>query len=289
MTFRYYCLVILLSVSLVGKVFAVSAKDTIYCTNEDKAIFERCLERMIPKKSLPVGDLMVETARSFLGVPYVAATLEQIPEALVVNFRGLDCMTLVESTSAFVRTLQSESPTFAEYCYYLRSARYRNGKIEDYTDRLHYTTDWIYENQQAGWIKDVTKEIGGEPLDINLSFMSTHPGSYPQLKDSPERIAIIAEKEKEINKRSYYYLPEDKIGVCVDGIKNGDIICFVTNIKGLDISHVGIACRVGSKLTFIHASSTAKKVIVSEESLESYTKRIKGNIGIMVLRLSDHH
>lgn len=145
------------------------------------------------------------------------------------------------------------------------------------------------ENQQKGIVKDVTHEIGGISLPVDVSFMSTHPDSYKPLKDHPERVARIAAKEKEINARPYYYIPESEIDRLAEGIKEGDIVCFVTTIKGLDISHVGVVCRVGDKLTFIHASTTQKKVIVNEAPLQEYVESIKRNSGIMIVRPQMHH
>ena len=168
----------------------------------------------------------------------------------------------------------------------LKGMRYRNPDKTtlDYTDRLHYTSDWIYENERRGYLKDVTKEIGGEPLELDLFFMSTHPDSYKQLKGHPERVAIMAVKEREISARPYYYIPQDKINAHAGEIRNGDIVCFVTTIRGLDISHVGIICREGEKLTFIHASTSKKQVIVNEEPLQEYVQSIKRNSGIMIVR-----
>ena len=264
--------------------FQGQAADKLYYTDADRAIFDRYLSEMIPKKSLPTGELMVQTARFFLNAPYVAATLEKEPEGLVINLREMDCMTLVENVVALTRTMQSAVPSFDEFCKNLQTIRYRNGEIHDYTDRLHYTTDWIFENQQKGIVKDVTHEIGGISLPVDVSFMSAHPDSYKPLKDHPERVARIAAKEKEINARPYYYIPESEIDRLAEGIKEGDIVCFVTTIKGLDISHVGVVCRVGDKLTFIHASTTQKKVIVNDAPLQEYVESIKRNSGIMIVR-----
>lgn len=269
--------------------FQGQAADKLYCTDADRAVFDRYLSEMTPDKSLPTGELMVQTARFFLNAPYVAATLEKEPEGLVINLREMDCMTLVENVVALTRTMQSAAPSFDEFCKNLQTIRYRNGEIHDYTDRLHYTTDWIFENQRKGIVKDVTHEIGGISLPVDVSFMSTHPDSYKPLKDHPERVARIAAKEKEINARPYYYIPESEIDQLAEGIKEGDIVCFVTTIKGLDISHVGVICRVGDKLTFIHASTTQKKVIVNEAPLQEYVESIKRNSGIMIVRPQMHH
>ena len=252
---------------------------------EDKDIYERYCATVKEEAALPTGDLMVETVRFFLETPYVAGTLEDVPERLVVNLRGLDCMTLVENTTALAWSVKHRL-TFGEYASVLKEMRYRNSgnATLDYTDRLHYTADWIYENEKKGYLKDVTKEIGGRPLQLDLSFMSTHPDSYKQLKGNPERIAIMAAKEKEISARPHYYILQDEINAHAGQIRNGDIVCFVTTVKGLDISHVGIICREGDKLTFIHASTTQKRVIVNEEPLQDYVQGIKRNCGILIVR-----
>ena len=251
----------------------------------DREVYERYCAAMKEKTALPAGGLMVETARFFLGTPYVAGALEEVPERLVINLHGLDCMTLVENTTALAWSVKHR-PAFDGYASALKDMRYRNAgnATLDYTDRLHYTTDWIYENEKRGYLKDVTKEIGGKPLKLDLSFMSTHPDSYKQLKGNPERIAIMAAKEKEINARPHYYIPQDEIDAHAGQIRNGDIVCFVTTVKGLDISHVGIICREGDKLTFIHASTTKKQVIVNEEPLQEYVQGVKRNCGIMIVR-----
>ena len=256
------------------------------CVNKGKdiEIINQYLDVMSSEKSLPTGELMVETARFFLGKPYVGGTLEKDPEQLVVNLRELDCMTLVETVTALVHTLRDAKPSYDGFCRHLQEARYRNGQIKTYTDRLHYTTDWIYENEKQGRVKDVTHDIGGKPLGLELSFMSTHPESYKQLKNSPELVAKMAKKEKEINARSHYFIPETAINTHAAEIRDGDIVCFVTTVKGLDISHVGIICREGDKLTFIHASASQKKVIVNEEPLQDYVQNIKRNSGIMIVR-----
>lgn len=253
-----------------------------YYTADDSLIYQRYVEAMEPNRSLPPADQMVETARFFLGRPYVAATLEHIPEGLVVNLRELDCMTLVETTLALTRSLVDHS--FALFCEQLQQSRYRTGEITDYTDRLHYTTDWIYENEQKGILKDVTREIGGKPLALALSFMSTHPDSYKQLSNNPAFVAKMADKEKQISARPHYYIPTSEINAHAAGIQNGDIVCFVTTVGGLDISHVGIICREAGKLTFIHAATSQKQVIVNPEPLQEYVQGIKRNSGIMIVR-----
>ncbi|OAV68717.1 hypothetical protein Barb6XT_00839 [Bacteroidales bacterium Barb6XT] len=258
--------------------------ELLYCTDEDRAVFDRYLSAMQQKRKLPAEELLVETARFFLDTPYVAATLEKEPEGLVVNLREMDCFTFVENVICLVRTVQEKQPSFENFCRNLRTSRYREGIITDYTDRLHYTTDWIYESEQKGFLKDVTREMGGELLPLSLSFMSAHPDSYRQLKGNPARIRQTAEKEKEISSRPHYYISAAAVERSLGEMHNGDIVGFVSTVAGLDLSHVGIIYKKGEKLTFIHASSVLKKVIVNEEPLAAYVKRMKSNKGVMIVR-----
>lgn len=253
-------------------------------TQSDKGIFESYLNSVQTVDKLCSDILMDETAKFFLGVPYVGKTLEYEPERLIVNLREMDCMTFVENVLALAEASASGTPSWQTYLEKLQQIRYRDGKIEDYTSRLHYTSDWIYENEKKGLIADITKEIGGVPLAMDVSFVSTHPESYMQMQSHPEYIAVMEKKEKEINSRQYYYIPKEEIDKREAQIRTGDIVCFVTSIKGLDISHVGIIHKEGDKMTFIHASSGKKRVIINEESLQDYVLGIKKSKGIMVLR-----
>ena len=140
-------------------VFLVNAQELtsrkLYCTDEDRAIFDRYCTQMEPKKSLPLDELMIHTALFFRGTPYVASTLEKEPEGLVVNLRELDCTTFAETVLALSCTLREENPTFENFCENLQQLRYRDGTIHDYTDRLHYMTDWFYGNERKGIVKDM--------------------------------------------------------------------------------------------------------------------------------------
>ncbi len=255
-------------------------------TTEDRLIFDDYIRHMEPFRSDVIADLVIETARFFLGRPYVASTLEKEPEQLVVNLREFDCTTFVETVLALSYTVgSSEHPTFEDFRETLQQIRYRNGIINDYTDRLHYFTDWIYENGKNGFVDDVTKEAGGKPYSPELGFMSSHPDRYRQLKSNTGFIAKLRKKEHEISERSgYSVIPGARINACEDVVKDGDIVCFVTDIKGLDVTHVGFIYRQAGQLTFIHASSLAKKVIINPQPVRKYVEQSQHTKGLMIIR-----
>ena len=272
-------------VSLFCSSFAQMAKSqTIYAQPEDRIIFSKYVVYIQDKTNLPTDQIIIETAKFFLGTPYVANTLEIEPEGLVVNLRELDCTTFVETVYALSMTAKSQNLTFDNFCTQLRWLRYREGDINDYTDRLHYTSDWIDQNQEKGLVKSIAQSAGGDPLNLNLYIMSSNTDQYKQLKGKPDLIKKVVEKEKEINARKHYYIPKDKIDQKADFIKSGDMVGFVTTIPGIDISHVGIIYKEGDKLTFIHASSSKKKVIINQESLSTFVKGSSRNTGIVLAR-----
>ena len=234
-----------------------------------------------------IGDIITETGKSFLGTDYVAHAIEKDgEEQLVINLTGLDCTTFLENAVVFSRLIKKGKTSFEDYKNELTFIRYRDGKIDQYPSRLHYFSDWIYNNQQKGIIKDITEEIGGEQISFSLNFMSTHPDAYKHLKESPEFIPVIEEQEKEISSRTYYYIPKEKISSVEDKIHSGDLIAFTTNIKGLDIGHVGIAVKEkDGRIHLLHAPQVGSKVQITEIPLSEYVMSVKKHTGLIVLRV----
>ncbi len=241
-------------------------------------------ENELSKK--PVNEVIIEIGKSFIGTEYIAHTLEKEgDEQLVVDLSGLDCTTFLETSLALARCIKKGKTDFRDYQNELTFIRYRNGKIDKYPSRLHYFSDWIYNNQQKEIVKDITKEIGGIQIKFNLNFMTENPRYYKQLEANPEFIPVIREQEKEINKRNYYYIPKAKVESVENKIETGDLIAITSSVKGLDINHVGFAIRMeDDKIHFLHAPLVGAKVQITPEPLHEYLNKIKKHTGIIVLR-----
>lgn len=237
-----------------------------------------------------VASLMAATAlaqqpvemigKSYLGTPYVANTLDQNKkEELVIRTKAVDCLTFVEYVLA-----QALGSSFADN---LQEIRYRDGVIDGYPSRLHYTSDWIDNGIRNGFLTDITAENSSDTTRLCLSYMSTHPKQYKQLADSPENIRRMAEYEKALSEKEVHWLPKSKLpGTGWPWVKAGDIIAITTNIRGLDIAHVGIAVYINEKLHLLHASSTLGKVVISEEPLSQMMNKNQSWTGIRVVRMS---
>lgn len=246
------------------------------CTNEK--IFDAVLSQVKDKSGLSTGELALEIAKCFQGTPYVAGTLEKEPEELRVYLDSTDCILFVEMCCSFALTVKSGKPSYQMLCDTIRGMRYRDGEVDGYASRIHYTSEWLQQNAKRGICTEITDSFGGVPLPQDFSFMSRHPDSYFQLKDNPDNVRKIAEMEGRLNRLSYSFIPQEAISRA--DIHDGDIICFVSKVPGLDIAHVALACTVDGEMHFIHASSRAGKVITESRSLQEYAEN-----GIRVARL----
>ena len=263
-------------------------EDIISSDKEDKKIVEQILKSLENQPGKSIANLVAEAGKMLEGTPYVAHTLEADTEKLIINLRELDCTTFAENCLALARAAKSSAPSFETFVKELKKIRYFGDEISDYTSRIHYFSDWIYENDKKGIIKDVSEEIANTQLKGFVNFMSTHPQLYQQLKSDSRLIPVIAEREKQINKRNYFYIPQNKIYDVENQLKSGDIVGITTSIKGLNISHVGILVRIRNEIRLMHASSDAKKVLISPETLEDYLQNSKTATGIMVARPQEH-
>ena len=234
------------------------------------------------------GDTVLHYARHFIGRPYVGHTLEvHDPEWLVVNLRGLDCTTLIETVLALAVTKQEGGTTFADYCRNLTRIRYRNGVRGDYTSRLHYFTWWKNDNQAKGFVTEVTGRPFTSRMTVSNTYMSQHPDKYKMLVAHLEFRPTIARMESEANGADGTYLPTAAVGrgpQALNMIKDGDVIGIVKMGGGIDISHLGFAVwGSDKKLHLLNASSLHKKVVEETMTLQEYLQRQK-RPGIKVLR-----
>lgn len=269
-----------------------SSREKALGTTQNKESKTREIFHLIIKRarkegwtSLPIGKCMGKIAVLFLDTEYVAETLEgEGPEICRVDLTGLDCVTFFENVLCISRILKKDKTSFDDFKAEIIFTRYREGILTDYTSRLHYTSDWIYDNEKKKVVRNINMEIGGEEFPFKVSFMSKNPHYYQALKEFPEFIETIAMLEKEINKRKHWYIPKSKIKEAQKHIQTGDIIALATDKEGLDYGHTGLAYQnERGKMRFLHASQKKKKVLLDTE-LYKYTQSIETHIGITIAR-----
>lgn len=242
-------------------------------------------------QSKTIGELSIEIAKQFIDMPYVGGTLDahykagQKGEKLVYDFDKFDCVTLVETAIASARAILSGEYNISAFERELTNIRYRNGVKKLYPSRLHYTSEWIIDNEKRGNVIDITKDIAKTKRKIaTVYFMSKNKHLYPALAGNEKMFLDIFLNEQHINASSRSYIPNHAINECLDKIQTGDVIAIATKKAGLDYSHVGFAVRTDDgRVRFMHASSSKKKVILDED-IATYLKGNKSAIGISVIR-----
>lgn len=262
-------------------------------TEKDRQVAREILQTL---QSAPgsSGERMLKAAISLLGTPYVASTLENTEkEELTIYLTRTDCILFVETCFNLVEAVRiyGAEADFAGFADLVRQSRYRDGKVDRYSDRIHYTTEWIRNGEARGLLEDMTMAFGGMAADRPINFMSTHKGSYRQLAGAPEDttaardLALIAAVEKTLSETPQSWIPTRKIPGMEQKIRSGDILCFMSGVPGLDIAHVGIAYVHDGRAGFIHASSGGGKVMVDPRTIAEYAAAKKNCPGIKVVRV----
>lgn len=235
-------------------------------------------------------ELLLHIARSLIGVPYVAQTLEvNKTEKLVVNLRQLDCTTYVENVLAIYLCVKNNTQSYSDFKHYLRQLRYVGGNVS-YPTRQHYFTEWIEENTNKGFVNEI--QSPNPPFtaiqNIKINYMSRHFASYPMLKANPTMVKSIAEMEERLTGKKYRYIPKAQIrnnNLFRQTIHNGDIIAITTKKEGLDTSHIGIAVWHKDGLHMLNASQIHKKVVEEPMTLYQYMQKHPSQTGIRIIRV----
>lgn len=244
-------------------------------------------------------------ARALLDQPYVASTLEGGDhEQPRIYLTRTDCILFVEACHCLAHTALTVShPSFSDYARNVVRRRYREPVVRNYSDRIHYTTEWVRRAEADGWVHDITLDLGGSVWEHPIGYMSHNASKYEHLKnaasDSVQRhdLAVIARVENDLNARPHTYIPREQVAAAAEGIRSGDIICYCSGVEGLDIAHVAMAwvtdpegnlvfgdAPAGSRIGFVHASMAGMKVMVDPKTIADYVAGRKGLSGIKVVR-----
>ena len=244
-------------------------------------------------RSLPLGDRTVAVGLSLVGTPYVNYTLEidDHTESPSVNLKGVDCWTFFEIALGFARMLEVKADNYTpqDLLAVIELDRYRGGRCDGkYTTRLHFLEDWIYDNEQRGLVKNLTRSLGGVPMRGRyLNEMSRYWRSSRYLRNNPELVPEMRQIENRISNRTIYHIPKAEVPAIESRIQNGDVICISGKGPEGFTEHVGLAYRDRQGvLHFMHASKDERRVIV-DIALRSYLYRYRKFAGIMVVRPLD--
>lgn len=248
----------------------------------------------ILKEAVKIADpneRVMTIAEKFIGVPYVAHTLEtdDNQEVLTVNLDELDCTTYVQIVLALAITAGEHRTSWRDFIDTLEETRYRNGEMNGYPSRLHYTSDWIVDNVHRGKITEASGLIPDyRTMSKTIDFMSKNADKYPALADSAN-LAQVKSIEMGYRRHQYNYLPWNVLNnkQVKAKLKDGDTVCLLAKTNGLDIAHMGFVYKDDKGVPhLLHASMKQGKVVKDPLPLSEYLHK-SGLPGIRVIRIKE--
>ncbi|MCD8282140.1 MAG: DUF1460 domain-containing protein [Prevotella sp.] len=272
--------------------FAATGQEVLYFPEDSLKVVRMLAEAPVFTNT---NEYISYFGQRFTGAPYAEKTLEQsLPERLVINLRQFDCTTFVETVLALSLCKNRRECTFEDFCRYLRLVRYAGGE-PSYERRLHYFTSWIEAGEADGYVFETGQDGEADKIftavqTLDTSYMTAHPDLYPPLKSDGRIYETIAETERNLTGRQYRYIPREVLARNPEELKqyirDGDIIAIVTNKKGLDIAHTGIAVwHSDGRLHLLDASRVHKKVTDETVTLYDYMLRNASQTGIRIVRM----
>jgi Protein of unknown function (DUF1460) len=291
------CLFFLSILVLPTAISAQKSKPKPKQTNPHERIFNE-------KMRLPRGESLSKTAldmgKSLLGSAcpkYVTASEmeEEGDEAEVelqkasreyfgISLKMFDCMTLVEAAVGMAQAKHSGQTSFGQFKNYVRQMRYVNGAV-GYSTRLHYFTDWLYENEKRGLLTNISREIGGIPFKKDIHFMSQKRDTFYGNMRDPKTFAAVRARELAISSRPAWYIPKDDIASIEAKLQDGDIIAITNAADGMDIAHTGFVFKHYDRAHMLHADLEAGRVSITMTPLANYLAEHPKHTGVMIARL----
>lgn len=283
---------ILLSLLLVATSQAARLPDSVVFVGPGK--YRALVNRGVAENwaALPIGERTAKVGLALRGTPYKNYTLElsERVETPCVNMKGVDCWTFFEISLGTARALKaSGNPSAADLLRMIELDRYRSGRCTGlFTSRLHQLEDWLYDNQKRGLVKDITPSLpGARKIHRDVQDMAPMGTRIKQFRANPSLIPEMARIEARLSERGIWYVPKSRVPAAEKSLRNGDIICIVSNWPHDYTSHVGLAYRdQNGTLRFLHASKNAGAVIL-DSRLSDYLNAHRSQAGIMVGRPAD--
>ena len=212
-----------------------------------------------------------DVSREFLGVPFVFSPLGEGPgnppdSDPLISFKAADCTTFVEETLALALSVNLKR---AEEL--LKKLRYNAGRV-DYLQRKHFMmAQWIPLNQQAGYIKDVTRQVGGSLVRV----VAKRLGPQVWSKRRPEKNWPLLDPDQVPRGVSRLpIIPIESVQHVAERIQPGTILFVVREDFGnmpVRISHMGLVVEMHGKRFLRHASRVFGRV--ADERLDAFFAR----------------
>ncbi len=204
---------------------------------------------------------VLKIARHFVDAPYIFSPLGEGPGHSpdpdpLFRTDAIDCLSLAETSLAL-----AAKPEMPAALQRLEQIRYTDGKV-DFAWRKHFPeSQWIPENERAGFIKDITREVGGS-FAVPV-WKTVNAKIYAKRKKSIE--LDLPESRVPNGTFRWWMIPIDKMEEVMSRIPSGALVFIVRddyNTIPYRISHVGIVAQNKNGTHLIHAKDdTVHRVV----------------------------
>ncbi|AVI83619.1 MULTISPECIES: DUF1460 domain-containing protein [Pseudomonas syringae group] len=227
------------------------------------------LEARASKSYLDKGQLIDLVSGAFLGTPYRSNMLvgtANVPEQLVIDFRGLDCFAYLDYVEALRRSTSQQ-----DFVRNLVQVRYKGGDV-GFSNRKHFFTDWAYGTAYPV-ADDITAQISPGAVSVRKRLNERSKGNV-YLPGLP------------VVERSMTYIPSRLVdSQVVSHLRTGDYIGIYTPLPGLDVTHVGFFIMTDKGPVLRNASSRKENRKVMDLPFLDY---VSEKPGIVVFRAKDN-
>jgi hypothetical protein len=236
-----------------------------------------------PRGGETFGGYLARAAYLQHGVPYEKEDPYRLSEreTLRVDLERFECVSFIESSIAVARCgwAGESDPSCFEREVLL--SRYRGGRLSDYSSRLHYFVDWIYDNESRGRLRNLTESLGGEPVRKDFYHLTGRLLVRPEHSELRRRVRDV---EESLSGRSHFVLPRERAPRALAGLSDGDLVAFVRERPGLLVHHAGFVRNVRGHPRLLHASSYHERVVLTPDDVTSYLLRRPERKGVIVAR-----
>ncbi len=224
------------------------------------------LARRLAREQVPFTERLAALSAHFRGVPYLDSPLGEgagyDPDPLY-RFDAVDCLTYVEQVLALANAPDDPLGLLSEI-------RYSDGRIA-FGRRNHLMmAQWIPNNIQKGFVRDITEEVGGDRVEWVEKTVS--PTSWAQRRgvDLPLRA-----EEVPMGTRRLPIVPIERFPEVMDRIPDGALLLVVRTeipLRPYRVTHLGFVFRKGDALYLRHAAKAGYGRVV-DERLETFVRR----------------
>ncbi len=229
------------------------------------------LARELLALDVPFDERVALISERFRGVPYVQSPLGEgggYDPGPLYRSDGVDCLTLVEQVIALAHARNPE-----DIVPILNDVRYQAGVVA-FGERNHLMEhQWLPNNLSKGWIRDITREVGGDLVEIAHKEVTRESWENRRGVDLP-----LDPEEIPLGTASLPIIPIESISEVMDRIPQGAILVVVRadfRSRPYRVTHLGFVFEKNGEKYLRHAARVHYKSVV-DERLSMFLRRNRG-------------